>query len=285
MPIKFIPAAEPRELISQALQWLREDHQLAMLTLINIEGNAPYPVGTQMLVNERGEFCGQITGGCAEIALSHQAVELIQQGHNTVERYGLNSKYFDIQLPCGSGIDVHFDVQKTTQDYQGIFQSLSNRLMINDCIEGGGFKLNKSYLPNERVLIVGQGPIKTKLAELASLGGFDVVLIDHLEPMALEAYNDRYTALISLFHEHDLEIDLFARSLKFDLFYYGALGSHRTHATRLSQLRDRGLDDSLLDRIHGPIGSDIGAVSPAQIAISILSELVSVMNQGGRFAN
>lgn len=285
MSTEVFSANQPRELISQAVQWLEHGHQLALLTLINIEGNAPYPVGTQMLVNEQGQFCGQITGGCAELALADQAVTHIKYGKNTAERYGLNSKYFDIQLPCGSGIDIYFDVQKSAEQYQLLERSLLKRESISEVIEFGDLETHKRYLPNERILLFGQGPIKSKLIDLATEAGFEVCCFDHTKRMDFEEYCDPYTSLVSLFHEHDLETDILAKALEFDLFYFGALGSHRTHSARLDQLRDKGLEQNSLDRIYGPIGSNIGAVSPAQIAISILSELISVMNQGGRFAN
>lgn len=285
MPNEIFPAAEPRELISQAVEWLDKGHQLALLTLVNIEGNAPYPVGTQMLVNEQGDFHGQITGGCAETALAQQAVRAIKQRQNQLERYGLNSKYFDIQLPCGSGIDVLIDVQQSSQHLREIAAQLRQRKAYVDVIGAPELNFKKTYLPNERVLIFGQGPIREKLIQLAPQSGFEVVAFDHLKPVDLADYQDRYTALISLFHEHDFEIDIFYQALSLDLFYYGALGSHRTHQQRLAQLQARGVEKLSLKKISGPIGTDIGAISPAQIAISILSELIAVMNQEGRFAN
>jgi xanthine dehydrogenase accessory factor len=285
MSIEVHSAAEPRELLSQAVAWLEAGRQIALLTLVNIEGNAPYPVGTQMLVNDKGEYKGQITGGCAEVALADQAVQQIKSGQNASERYGLNSKYFDIQLPCGSGIDVHFDVQKSADSYRLIAQHLAARQTVTDRIEHAGMAFSKTYLPNERILLFGEGPIKSALVELACRSGFDVLEIRNASQKNFESVCDQHTSMVSLFHEHDKEIDLFALGLRFDLFYFGALGSRNTHAQRLEKLRAKGLSDALMAKIHGPIGSDIGAVSPAQIAVSILSEIISVMNQDGRFSN
>ncbi|MFT5573253.1 MAG: xanthine dehydrogenase accessory factor [Cryomorphaceae bacterium] len=285
MSIEVYSAAEPRELLSQAGAWLDAGSQLALLTLVNIEGNAPYPVGTQMLVNDQGEYSGQITGGCAEVALADQAVALIKSGQNSVERYGLNSKYFDIQLPCGSGIDVHFDVQKTDENFRSIAQKLDSRQTVIDRIEHAEIDFSKTYLPNERILIFGEGPIKSALTELARRSGFDVLEVSYASQKNFESVCDQHTAMVSLFHEHDKEIELFALGLKFDLFYFGALGSRNTHAQRLEKLKAKGLNDASLAKIHGPIGSNIGAVSPSQIAVSILSEIISVMNQDGRFSN
>lgn len=283
MPVQFIPAAEPRELLEQAALWMQGGQKVALLTLVNIEGNAPYPIGTQMLVTEEGVHCGQITGGCAELALSSQAKELIAAQRNTVERYGLNSKYFDIQLPCGSGIDVHFEVGLQRSEVEQMLESLRNRIPLQRQIDCDGFTYCKTYLPNERVLLCGQGPIKTSFIELASRAGFDVLDAQQGAKLEIADYADRYTALVSLFHEHDYEIDIFSQALEYDLFYFGALGSRKTHANRVTQLEQRGVAKSKIDKIHGPIGLDIGAVSPAQIAIAILAELIASMNQDGRF--
>jgi len=275
VPNTYNLAAEPRELIDYAVEWLERGDSIAMLTLVNIEGNAPYPVGSQMLVNQHGEYLGQITGGCAEAALALQAKSAIALGQNTVERYGLNSPYFDIQLPCGSGVDIHFSVSTSLPEYQKIKASLARRKSVDSAIEFNDQVVQKRYLPNERLIIVGKGPIVRSLQDIAQLSGFDVV---HLVDASIEDYCDEYTALVSLFHEHELEIEILAAALSSELFYIGALGSQKTHQARLKELADKGFVGSELARIYGPVGADIGAVSPAQIAISIMSEIIEIMN-------
>lgn len=272
-------ATEPRERINDAVRWLEQGDQIAMLTLINIEGNAPYPIGSQMLVSSRGNYLGQITGGCAEVALAEQAKIAIAISHNTVERYGLDSPYFDIQLPCGSGVDVYFDVTTPLQAYRDIQESLTRRAAVECSIEYGDQRIAKEYLPNERLLIVGKGPIVQALIESARHTGFDVVYFIDESAEVINEYCDQYTVLVSLFHEHELEIDILAMAVKTNLFYIGALGSKRTHQARLENLAEKGCERRNLDKIHGPVGANIGAVSPGQIAISILSEIVDVMNR------
>ena len=86
---------------------------------------------------------------------------------------------------------------------------------------------------------------------------------------------DRYTALVALAHVGNIDDEGLEAALKSDSFYIGALGSRRSHEKRLARLKARGIDDATLKRIHGPIGLDIGAVTPPEIAISIVAELVS----------
>ncbi|KAB2847613.1 MAG: XdhC family protein, partial [Hyphomicrobiaceae bacterium] len=86
---------------------------------------------------------------------------------------------------------------------------------------------------------------------------------------------DRYTALVALAHVGNIDDEALEAALKSDSFYIGALGSRRTHGKRLARLKASGFDDEMLKRICGPIGLDIGAVTPPEIAISIVAELVS----------
>lgn len=282
-----------REHVSRALRLLNAGKKIALVTLVHIEGNAPYPVGSQMLVSESGEFFGQITGGCAESAIADQAVEVIGKGENLTERYGLDSPYFDIQLPCGSGIDVFFDCQLSREYLLALETELNCRRSTTRSISS----IIKEYHPNARLLALGQGPILLKLALLALESGLEVVCVaqnDDTEKLLQEeklAYHrldsdftlsqacDDHTAIVSLFHEHDLETPLLNEALSTDVFYIGALGSKKTQQTRLDSLRAVGVAEPLLARIHGPVGIDIGANTPSQIAISILAEVIAVMNR------
>lgn len=272
---QFYGSLKPRELINSAVVWLESGHRVAMLSLVYIEGNAPYPVGSQMLVRDDGKFEGQLTGGCAEIALVQQALTAIKNQQNVTERYGAGSRYFDIQLPCGSGLDIAFDVLSTLQDYQAIASSLDQRRAVE-------FSDVKTYYPNQRLLLFGQGPILESLIDLAAHSGFDVMRFDGNELYDLREFCDQYTALVSLFHEHDLEIDILLSVLDSELFYIGALGSQNTQAARLKRLAEKGVTHDQLKKIHGPVGLDIGAITPSHIAISILAEIIAVMNNDER---
>jgi xanthine dehydrogenase accessory factor len=88
---------------------------------------------------------------------------------------------------------------------------------------------------------------------------------------------DRRTAIVTLTHDPKLDDPALAAALKSPAFYIGALGSRKTHAARLQRLGELGFKDSDFARIHGPVGLDIGAVSPAEIAISALAQITSVL--------
>jgi xanthine dehydrogenase accessory factor len=293
MPLSINLPHAPPNLISKAVDWSRAGQKLALITLIAIEGNGPYPVGSQILVNENGDHLGQITGGCAEQAIADQARESIRSGSNSNHRYGLNSPYFDIQLPCGSGIDVFMDVASTQSDYLAIAQSLASRNVVSQQLATQLGRFSKVYTPNQRVIVFGQGQILISLAEIARLSGFEVICIgqnsDTVHQLAeagfaaLELsqlggeildYCDAYTSVVSLFHEHDHETQILHSALLSDAFYIGALGSRSTHAQRIDALSKLGNQRTQLTRIHGPVGLDIGAQTPAHIAVSILAQIV-----------
>jgi xanthine dehydrogenase accessory factor len=298
MSLTYTLSNQPTELIQSAINYLAAGRKVALVTLVGIDGNAPYPVGSQMLVTDQGDYLGQITGGCAEAAIADQAVMLINSRENATLRYGLDSPYFDIRLPCGSGIDVYFDTSIRLEKLSEIASQLDRRLVYRQVLNTGVGTVKKNYLPNARLILFGQGPILVLLAELAIKSGFDVACVaqnQHTEKLlasagltarsleqartefALEL--DEFGAMVSLFHEHELEIELLAEALKTTAFYIGALGSRSTHAARLESLKSHGVDTSQFERIYGPVGMDIGANTPAHIAVSILAEIIQKMNQ------
>jgi xanthine dehydrogenase accessory factor len=103
------PAAEAgfRDyVIAELLRWRDQGLSVALVTLVNVEGSSPRPVGSQLAVNEIGESVGLISGGCVEAALIMEAKNCIAQRQQRLIRYGKDSDYIDVKLPCGSGIDV-----------------------------------------------------------------------------------------------------------------------------------------------------------------------------------
>jgi xanthine dehydrogenase accessory factor len=152
--------------------------------------------------------------------------------------------------------------------------------------------------PPLRLAIVGAVHIAQALMPMARIAGFDPVVIDPrgafgskarfpnetiLEDWpddALAAYGlDARTALVLLTHDPKLDDPALHLGLRSKSFYIGALGSKRTHAKRIERLLEDGFIQTQIDRIHGPIGLDIGAASPQEIAVSILSEMVQILRK------
>ena len=153
--------------------------------------------------------------------------------------------------------------------------------------------------PPLRLLIVGAVHIAQALVPMARIAGYDPVLIDPRESFASEARFpgetvlddwpdealhalglDQRTALVLLTHDPKLDDPALAEALRSEVFYIGALGSARTHAKRVERLTGAGFSEAEIARIHGPVGLDIGAAGPAEIAVSILAEMTRVLRQG-----
>ncbi|HZD61426.1 MAG TPA: XdhC family protein, partial [Xanthobacteraceae bacterium] len=150
------------------------------------------------------------------------------------------------------------------------------------------------HVPPAQLVITGAVHISQALAPIAKLLGYDVTIVDPRTAFAsIERFPDvkviaewpdvalpplgidRYTAFVALTHDPKIDDPALTHALARDCFYIGALGSKKTHGRRLERLKDEGVSDAALARIHAPIGLDIGAVSPSEIAVAIMGEITS----------
>jgi xanthine dehydrogenase accessory factor len=154
------------------------------------------------------------------------------------------------------------------------------------------------FSPPLRLMLIGAVHIAQSLSELAAIAGFDVSIIDPREAFtdserfpgiaisgawpdqALnDAAIDHRCAVVTLAHDPKLDDAALSVALRSNAFYVGSLGSKRTHATRLRRLREAGFDDGELARIRGPVGLSIGAISAAEISVSILAEIIAALRK------
>lgn len=164
----------------------------------------------------------------------------------------------------------------------------------------GGPAFLQVFNPPLRLVIVGAVHIAQSLAPMAALAGYavtvvdprrafasdarfpDVTLVNDWPDEALEKLGpDRRTAVVTLTHDPKIDDPGLDAALKSEAFYVAALGSRRTHAGRVARLKELGHDDAAIARIHGPAGLDIGAVSPAEIAISVLAQMTTALRRIG----
>lgn len=299
--------------LGHVLAWRAAGRPTALVTLVGIEGGSPRPLGSQMAITIDGEAAGQITGGCAEAALVDETREALKRGENRRLRYGRGSPFFDIQLPCGSGIDVYIDVRIATDLLDEAERALASRTSVDLVLDleaetaelripGEGdpagarreaSRFVRPYLPRRRLILAGRGPALVSAARIAAEVGIEVIAaspethtlaqigrpsvrtlhLSHPDDLVLDEV-DPYTAAALLFHEHEWEPPILARLLSSQAFYVGALGSRRTHARRVAALRELGVTETAIRRIRAPIGLDIGAKSPPEIALAILAEVI-----------
>jgi xanthine dehydrogenase accessory factor len=159
--------------------------------------------------------------------------------------------------------------------------------------EGGRPYFLTVQTPPARLVVIGAVHVAQALSTMAKLADFDVTIVDPRTAFATpERFPDgnviaewphdalprlgldRYTAVAALTHDPKVDDPALSLALSADCFYVGALGSRKTHANRVERLKAAGYSDEQIARIHAPIGLDIGAVSPAEIAVSVLGEIV-----------
>lgn len=150
-----------------------------------------------------------------------------------------------------------------------------------------------------RLVLVGAVHIAQALIPIATTTGFKVTIIDPRTAFATDARfpqvdlitkwpdcamarlaPDQRTAIVTLTHDPKLDDPALLEALKSEAFFIGSLGSRKTHAVRVKRLRERGIGADLLQRIHAPVGLPLGGRRPAEIAVSIMAEIIQVLRAG-----
>jgi xanthine dehydrogenase accessory factor len=154
-------------------------------------------------------------------------------------------------------------------------------------------------VPPPRLVAIGAVHISQALAPMAKMLGYDVTIVDPRTAFATQERFpdvtviaewpdvalpplgvDHYTAFVALTHDPKVDDPALSHALARDCFYIGALGSRKTHGRRLERLKGQGITDASLARIHAPIGLDIGAVSPSEIALAIMGQITQRLRKG-----
>ena len=263
----------PKDPLAAALNWLDHGHKAALATVVTSWGSAPCPPGSHLCVRDDGHFLGSVSGGCIEGDVITRALELMQgDGEATTLHYDVaDQKAWQVGLACGGRIAVR--LQPLTAE--------------------AARDLRTSLPTAPHLAVIGATHIAQHLCPLASSLDFQVTLIDPRESFAsADRFPDtpvlcqwpdealqtlqlqRHHAVIALTHDPKLDDPALHAALKSPCFYIAALGSRKTHATRLRRLGEAGVTQDRLERIHGPAGLDIGARSPAEIAVSIIAQLI-----------
>ena len=192
-------------------------------------------------------------------------------------------------------------VRAADVDSEPMADILKERLRLgkSGIVEWGGEELFlRVETPPVRLVVIGAVHVSQMLAPIVSLAGFDMIIIDPRNAFATperfpgvqlitewpevalaSLHLDHYTAMVLLTHDPRIDDQGLTEALRADCFYIGALGSRKTHANRLERMRAKGFGDAALKRIHAPIGLDIGAVSPAEIAVSIAGEIIADLHR------
>ncbi|MBQ1498343.1 MAG: XdhC family protein [Sphingomonas sp.] len=299
--------ADNDSVLAAARAWKGEP--LALATVVSTWGSAPRPPGSHMLVHRDGRFEGSVSGGCVEADILQTAAEVIAGAPAVVRQYGVaDPAAWEVGLPCGGEIAVLVQPVSAEGFPPGLFDAIDaaradgvpfdigTDLATGRSMQGAGGFRNR-YDPPRRLLIVGAVQIAQSLAGLAREIGIrahvidprgrfltperfpGVMLDDRWPDEAVTALRpDPATAVVTLSHDPKIDDAALVAALGFPTGYVAALGSRRSHAARLERLAAAGVGPADLDRIQGPAGLAIGAIGPAEIALSIAAAMVKTFH-------
>ncbi|AWW75559.1 hypothetical protein CD351_14070 [Erythrobacter sp. KY5] len=309
--------------IKQVCQFLAgaidKGQRCVLVTVVAVEGSSMRNPGTIMGVAEDGSFEGSLSGGCIENAVVAEARRVFDAGAARIVRFGAGSPYLDIKLPCGGGLDLHFQPLADAGLALECLNSIAERSPFSIRLGPDGARHVSEWMPatfdaregtatfghwpQPLLQIVGHGAGVEALAVLGRTHGCstriltpDERMIGGLTAQGIEATllertsqtdllaSDRWTATIFLFHDHDWEIDLMRCALEQPHFYLGAMGGRKAHAFRTDALSRKGLSDEALSMIRAPIGLFHSSRDPRTLALSTLGEVIRTYEET-RFEN
>lgn len=298
-------------LLATGSGWIAEGHRCAIATVIETWGSAPRRVGAHLLVRDDGLFEGSVSGGCVEGDVITAALELIPAGGFRRCDYGVaDARAWEVGLACGGRISIfvqtiddgHFPAallhRLSAARRDGESVTITTDLRDGASREGEGIGDSlfvHHYRPPLRLAVVGAVQIAQSLVPMARLAGYAPIVIEPRSMFAAAARlgddvpidtrwgdealadwkPDAASAVVVLTHDPKLDDPALRAALDSQAFYIGALGSRRSHAARIERLVQAGYDEAALARICGPAGLPLGAANPAEIAVSILAQMIA----------
>ena len=240
-----------------------EGRKAALATIIATRGSTPREMGAKMLIREDGSISGTIGGGCLEAEVWQQAVEVMKTEKPKTFHMDLTGrKAEESGMICGGVMDLYIE----------------------------------PVIPSPVVYLFGGGHISLFVSKLSVMAGFRVVVIDDRQQFAnrerfpeaeqvlaeefpfifdkLPVNRGSYLVIVTRGHAYDQEVLEWA--LTTDAKYIGMIGSRKKIQTLYGRLLDKGVEPEKLKRVHAPIGLSIGALTPEEIAVSIVAELIGV---------
>jgi xanthine dehydrogenase accessory factor len=301
------------QVLRQVLAWQDSGQQVVLGTLTRTWGSAPRPVGSLVAIREDGAVAGSVSGGCIEddlMARMRQGLATLQRPE--LLRYGVGpDEARRWGLPCGGTLEVLLERVQPHSALQEVWAALNGgkrvcrelnlltgQAQVRPAEPGDELRLSDTTLravhgPAWRLLIIGAGQLSHYLANMAQALNYEVWVCDPREEYAhtlqvdglhwvsgmpddaVHALQpDAHTAIVALTHDPKLDDLALIEALRSPAFYVGAIGSQANQARRRERLAEHfGLKPGELARLHGPVGLDIGAKTPPEIAISVLAEM------------
>ena len=289
------------EVLAKAEEWRAAGEQVALATVVATRRAGPRPPGSKLAVCGNRLF-GSVSGGCVEADVAERALAVLADGTPALVSYGITDEQaWQVGLPCGGEIDVFLEpftgtppVERGTSYVVVAGDGVGERWQDGDpgrtelLEQEGRTVFAERVAPPPRLVLVGAGDIAEAACALAKPLGWHTVVVDPRPGLATrervpsadeivvawpdEIEVDAGTALVSLVHELRLDVPALRRGVEGGAFYVGALGSKRTQEKRRAEL-----GAEIYDHVHGPVGLKLGGVTPSEIALEIVAEILSVV--------
>lgn len=257
------------DIYEEIVKLRQEGRRGAVATIVNVRGSIPSFETAKMLVRDDGSIAGTIGGGCVEAEVWQAAREVMESEKPRSVTFNLNQDpKYDTGLVCGGTLDIFIE----------------------------------PVLPPALLYIFGAGHVSVNLYKVATNAGFDVIVSDDREayanrerfPEAKEVIAEdfeqamakitpsesSYIVIVTRGHRDDMRVLRWA--VQTQARYVGMIGSKRKTITIFRELVKEGLKPELFERVHAPVGLDIGAITPEEIAVAITAELIAVRRHAER---
>lgn len=252
------------EILKEALERISEGETIALATIVETKGSTPREVGAKMVVGKNGLIAGTIGGGITEAKVIEEVKQALKEGKGKLITYHLTREQaaLDEGAICGGEMKVFIDVLQ----------------------------------PKEEVLIFGAGHVAVCVSRLAKMVGFKVTVIDSRKEFAnqdrfpeadeiiaedtekalshLDIAPSTYIIVVTRGHLKDEEV--LGSVVRSNAAYIGMIGSRKKNTAVFQHLEEQGILAQELKKVHAPIGMDIGAQTPEEIAVSIMAEIIQV---------
>lgn len=303
------------QVLQSAICWLRDGKRVALATVIQTWGSSPRPVGSWLAIRDDGQVVGSVSGGCVEDDLIRRVqTDILTRTLPELVKYGVSrDEAVRFGLPCGGTLQLLVEPRPELAILEEIMNGIRERSIVirkvnvitgHSALSIGNHSaqflfenetMQTIYGPRWRMLIIGAGQLSLCLANFALTSDFDVTIIDPREEYAEGVGSegaqfiqgmpddvmqrlgvDSHTAIVALTHDPKIDDLALIDALQSEAFYVGALGSHTNTQKRKDRLREFNLSTEQLERLHGPVGLTIGALTPPEIAVSIMAEIIAV---------
>ncbi len=276
------------------LRFTAAHDDVCLCVVTNVTGGAMRPEGALMAVTATGQVAGYVSNGCVDADIIAHAQQALGDGQRRELLYGEGSPFFDISLPCGGAIALTLVPRPDQVAVENAQDELRERCETVLDLGGG---VSRAYHPRLKLRLAGRGAALSSLVRLSVETGFEVevsspdiamkaqlgdIPFTHLMgAQFLSNADDKWTAHVLLFHDHEWEPPLLKAALDGPAFFIGAMGSRKTQAARRKTLGAMGVDKDQIARIRGPVGLISSLRDAQQLAVSILAEIIQTAQDKG----